>query len=428
MPLRNIDGQYIPSFFSIILETNDKINVAIEANPATFAHEFVHYLQDLILPYNIRLNLSKIRWFYDISEIACRKGYLKRPFEEWNRDSQLLKLQYQYTIGDGKFIDQVADIGEPLISSEEFCAFDESFTRKQRKSTIYKYSIPIDNMSENYNIGARDLLEYIAHKIERKHFPANSAVSQFPYESVDILFEKYGLSRLPVATRLCIAEYCLYNDNPIRFMFQQFLKNDSMRAFFSSDDLDPKEIYQLLLLSGFQTTDGIAESLLHKTNRRLEQFKTDLQTGYGRFPQIVEWVSEVSKFAKDRLSNRFIFTDLFHMSTPELHNFMKETISTVGIPLVMNKKGEYISFPNTQSQEERTTQEFIQFYILENFLLFIEDRKANSCPIRKFCHCNYTVDCNGGYLFDREKRIKKNDACPFWNFLNAYKLSDIQYR
>ncbi len=430
MSLRNTDGQYIPSFFSIILETDDDVEVAVKKNPATFTHEFVHYLQDLILPYNIRVNLSKIRWFKNISQVALNKGYLKRPFKEWDSDSDLLKLQYLYTIGSGKFVDLVTNIGKPNISEEKRCAFDESFTHRQRKFGIYKYNIPIDSqgaISTNYDLGARDLLEYIAHKIENKHFPTAIPVSQFPYESVDVLFEKYGLSDVPTAIRVCIAEYCLYNDNPIRLMFNQFLENNTIRALILDERTDFQKIYNFLMHSGFSTTDGITESLLDKTSRRLEDFKNDLQFSYLNSPQIVQWVSRVNIYAKNRLSNTFIFSDMYRMNTSDLQNFIGETITTIGIPLVMNKKGKWISLPNTQAPQKGDAQQFIQFYILERFLFFL-DGKTKSCPIRKFCHCNYTVDCNGGHIFDRKNRVKENVACPFWKFLDIYKLSNIQYR
>ena len=83
MLLNSIEGTYNLSFFSIILGTKEDISVAMERNKSTFLHEFVHYLQDLILPYAIRVNLSNIHWFLNIQQFAISNGYIKRPFRDW---------------------------------------------------------------------------------------------------------------------------------------------------------------------------------------------------------------------------------------------------------------------------------------------------------------------------------------------------------
>ena len=76
MILNNIDGSYISSFFCIILDTNETIASNVrEKYGSTFTHEFIHYLQDLILPYNIRVTLSQLTWFLNIIDLATQEGY-----------------------------------------------------------------------------------------------------------------------------------------------------------------------------------------------------------------------------------------------------------------------------------------------------------------------------------------------------------------
>lgn len=423
MPLNSIKGEYIPSFFSIILKTDEDISVAIEKNESTFIHEFIHYLQDLILPYTIRVNLSNIRWFLNIQQFAINNGYIKRPFKEWDYDANLTKLQYSYTMGTDYFVDDVKDIGNPIVISKEQEGFDASFSNKQRKFNVYKYSIPINNGSETYNLGARDLLEYIAHKIEVRHYPSYDKVSQLPYQSVDLLFEKYGLSYLPEDIRLCIAECCLYNDNPMHFLFSQFLKNSENKQILARLRLNYADTYEFLLSIMFETTDNIVETLSHKRKRRLEQFRDNLGLSYFHFPKIVSWISKVSFFSTERLSERFIFSDIYKMSNTEFLNFIQEVISTIGVPLVMNKKGQYISLPNMSKDADQ----FIQFYILQEFLMFI-DCKSKSCPIQKLCQANYDLVCRRTQIFDRQKRINQCEKCPLLEFLSPYGLSNIQYR
>ena len=55
-------GLYNISFFNMKIDTSEELtNEVIKKEESTFIHEFIHYLQDLILPYNIRVNLSNVR-------------------------------------------------------------------------------------------------------------------------------------------------------------------------------------------------------------------------------------------------------------------------------------------------------------------------------------------------------------------------------
>lgn len=423
MLLNSIEGTYNLSFFSIILGTKEDISVAMERNKSTFLHEFVHYLQDLILPYAIRVNLSNIHWFLNIQQFAISNGYIKRPFRDWNDDSNLTKQQYLYTMGHEQFVDNVSDIGAPDISLVEQEGFDESFSHRQRKFNVYKYCVPVNDGSEIYHLGARDLLEYIAHKIETRHYPSTDKVSQFPYQSVDLLFEKYGLSYIPGDIRLCIAECCLYNDNPIHFLFSQFLKNQEHKQLLAKLYSNYADVYEFLLSIMFVTTDNIIEGLSHKRERRLDQFRRTLEINYGYFPEIVDWISKVNYFSTKRLSEGFIFSDMYKMNSAELADFIEEVISMIGVPLIMNKNGEYISLPS----KSNNIYQFIQFYILQEFLAFTNS-KSKSCPIRKFCKANYDVVCRETQIFNRQRKINQNEMCPLLGFLRPYGLSNIQYK
>lgn len=69
MKLDYAEGSYKLSFFNISIKTEEELSRnVLEKNNSTFIHEFIHYLQDLILPYNIRYNLSNVRWFFNILE------------------------------------------------------------------------------------------------------------------------------------------------------------------------------------------------------------------------------------------------------------------------------------------------------------------------------------------------------------------------
>ena len=109
-------------------------------------------------------------------------------------------------------------------------------------------------------------------------------VIQRIYESIDLIFDKYGLSHISDDIRLCIAECCLYNDVPMHFLLNTLLGNDEFKKYII--DSSYEEIYNYLLLSTTITRDGQIETLIAKTQRRLIQFARELQLQYSGFDEI----------------------------------------------------------------------------------------------------------------------------------------------
>ncbi len=104
-------GFYNISFFTINIETEEELTPdVLKKNEEIFIHEFIHYLQDLVLPYNIRYSLRNVRWFFNILESAHKIRSIIRPFSEWNNESSILWTQFFRSFGDGGSIDFVSQI------------------------------------------------------------------------------------------------------------------------------------------------------------------------------------------------------------------------------------------------------------------------------------------------------------------------------
>ena len=124
MKLNYSEGSYKLSFFNINIETKEKLTKQVlEKENSTFIHEFVHYLQDLVLPYNIRFNLSNVRWFFNILEVAHKDGCIARPFDKWNEDSVVLRTQLNRSFGIGRFVNYVTSLGN-ITSNKYFTSLD----------------------------------------------------------------------------------------------------------------------------------------------------------------------------------------------------------------------------------------------------------------------------------------------------------------
>lgn len=426
MRLNDIDGHYNPSFFNMVLETNEDISGAINKYTATFVHEFIHYIQDIILPYNIRMNLSRLRWFSNMRQSALSNGYIIRPFNDWYSDSKTTLLQYNMTMGgifgNSRFVNKAWKLEDAIPISEKASGFDASYSMKYREFNVYTYKMRVNN-GIIYNLGARDLLEYIAHKVESKHFVSGEKLPQLPYESVDLLFDYYGLSHVSDDIRLCVAEVCLYNDNPIRFLFVNFLENEEFRQGVAS--LSYNQVYKILLSLEFESVDGVKETINHKTNRRLKQFEDELSSHYTNFIGIRNWIEKVNNFAETELSNRFIFSDMYKMDTSKFEETISWIISSIGLPLVMNNKEECVSLQSSHDNVD----EFIQFYILQKFFDFVLSgaKKTNACPIYSFCKSNGDI-CDEQCNCNLQKEQLEDKKCSYFGFLKSYGLTDIEVK
>ena len=422
MKLNYTEGFYNISFFNINIATEEELTRdVIEKNKASFIHEFIHYLQDLVLTYNIRYSLSNIRWFSDILQSARESGIINRPFNAWSSESCILKMQFLRGFGANQIISSASEIGIATSDYEVITGYD-GYLHKSREHRVYEYVLPVFEHDKSntieYRLGARDILEYIAYKIGHKNFPDESSAPQFPYKTIDLIFNKYGLEDVSDDIRICIAERCLYNDMPIHFLFSAVLSNEDFKRYIVNSDYE--RIYNCMLSGVTVTRDGQRELLSAKRQRRLIQFANELQTLYDGFGEIKKWILKVNSFVEDNLSERFIFSDIYKMSMDELLSFVNKVILNIGIPLVINSKEKYISICANDIQ----TSEFIQFYILQRFIYFI-GTNAIQCPIHNFCKAN-GGKCNANCILDKDFVIHGNANCHFRKFLENYELLNVK--
>ena len=426
--LENSNGEYALSFFSVHIDTEDSdIEEIKKKYTSTFVHEFLHYLQDLVLPYNIRTNLSNIAYFYNIIECTQSKKIIERPFKEFDFNTRTLWEQSSWTLGqkgsDG-FVENVTAIRDIKMSYLDQKCIDHSKNFVTRR--LYKYEIETDQVL-SYQFGARDFLEYIAYKIEAKHFPSEKNSFTFPYCTIDAIFDHYGLSSIDEDIKICIAEACLYNDNPAHNLMSSFLSRKDVLL-----NSRYEHIYPFLYNSIFITPDGTpGESLLSKRARRLDDFKQFLGDNYKSFSDIVQWIETVNSFVRDKLPDQFIFSYMYRLSTDAFLDFVNDTILEIGIPMVLNKHEIYSSSRPKECTENHTNQ-FVNFYIMEKYLngLLYDNKSFLSCPILKFCKANFDCHtCSCTQIYDlRRKKLKNLENCPLREFLEIYGLDEATYQ
>lgn len=408
MEIRATDGFYLPSYFYMKIQSDEDIEECINNNEQTFIHEYIHFLQDLILPYSIRHTLVANRNFALISGTAYKDKRIGRPFSKWDDDSIITRKQNAYTWGGKEFINE----------KQKILRIEKEYFEINTGAKVYAY-ILTTNIGVEYHIGARDFLEYIAHKIESRHWTVNHPV--FPYETVDLLFEYYGLEWVSDEVKICLVEFSLYNDTPMNQFFiiiEQLVKTNPI--FFES-----YELCKLTLLNlQWNATGGFNETIFSKTERRLRDLSNSLSEKYqnNNFDQIKKWIDLIINFSKNELAGRFIFTELFLMNVDEFRGKITFFIQEIGIPMVFNNKDECISLlPKSFNQND-----FIPLYVANKFMHFTST-KETCCPMLSFCKNGSESIINERCTENPISRATEEYLCPFGAFVKSYGLHDIEW-
>ena len=407
MKINAAEGSYYPSYFYINIDTEQDID-CIENNESTFVHEYIHFLQDLILPYCIRCNLGNLNEFAYILTDVFQTKTLIRPYDRWSDDQELINKQNMYTWGDNKFVNNVEDIMH----------IEKDFFSIPSGPRVYKYILQFEDFK--YQVGARDFLEYIANKIEGKYEDTKSP--NLPYITVDKIFEYYGLADIPIDVRICIIEYCLYNDNPIHMFVSQFLDSNYIKDNIETF-MDYKLCSKRLLYLGWNAKGGFSESIFSKTERRQKQLKTMLCAQYNvsSLHSVEGWINYVIEYCKENLSNKFIFSELYNLKFADFNLIIKSMVNEIGIPLIENSKHIFMhSLPKDFNREE-----FIMIYIIYMFMDYVNNTNL-CCPIIDFCRANCTYNRNECTI-NPLSGLENVNLCPFKSFLKLYGLDKIKF-
>lgn len=407
MKIRAANGYYMPSCFYMFIESEGKIEDIIENNKQTFFHEYIHFLQDIIFPYNIRYTLTENRKFKYVNIVTLEHGTINRPFDTWDEDTKLTDEQLHYTWGDNKFIDKKKSIRE--VRSSYFVIYTDA--------KIYKYEIIFED-GESYQIGARDLLEYIADTLESCNWPTHTP--DLPYRTVDIIFEHYGHSDISKDVRLCIVEYCMFNDNPMHTLYQLMISEMCKRKEFFLNYSACKDYLLQLCWNSIGTG---SDSLETKSSRRLNQLKVSLTEIYGnRFDDICKWIDHVVEYSRNNFKKRFIFSELFRMSKTDFFQFISNCVGDIGIPLVFNSKHEAISL----LPEKFDHNEFIQLFSAYGFMEYALS-VSSECPLKQFCQHSNKAMMNNFCDTNPIQRAKQTELCPMGQFVKTYGFHQIKW-
>ena len=408
-----MEGMYEPSYFFIKIETTQKLDINIDTHSQTFIHEYIHFIQDIFLPYCIRNNVNEVHRFVYITE-KTKSENIQRPFNDWSPEFLCIERQHQQTWGYSKPVKKAAPITDYDVTH---------YTIAETGARVFKYTALLSNGCR-YPIGAKDMLEYIAHKIESKHWPTDQP--DLPYRTMDLVFDQLGLGTIPDMCKIALIEFCLHNDNPIHHLFRtiETIQNGSLglegveQCYLHFDFLD----YVLKRLL-WGARGGFEETIHSKLKRRLETIQSHIQKKYPaeQFKDISGWFDDVISYVDKNLKGRMYFAELYEKEKNDFLIEIDNLLKALGVPLVFNSLNEHISL----LPEKYNKDSFIQFYTSFKFNEFLT-HSDQTCPMCEFCE-NSTPELMSPDCIDNvARKVSEDNQCPFGQFLDNHKINIVR--
>jgi hypothetical protein len=414
MFLKNAEGSYEPAFFIIRIESNELPEQLAKQHEATFVHEYLHFLQDLVMPYCMRENIVLLEIFRAQINHARETKEMHLPSNLINEEVLHLERTSQFTWGDNAFHMKVKSIDK--IRREE-----EVVERYGYK--LYKYFLSGSGV-DDYQFGARDLLEYIASKIETRHFPDVPSPPDLPYRSVDLVLAFNDLAHLSDIKRIALAEYCLMNDNPAHRLM--VVIEEIKDGYFRGAELNDDDTFiEFLFNHQWVAVSRPYESMADKLNRRYVELRATLQDQFSEnsSPLIHAWLGEALDYAQRTIGGLSLFSTFYEMSTEQFKAAISAVISNLGVPLIVNKNGEL----GSSLGDESSKSEFIQLLLAYQFSEYIKSDET-ACPMFSTCERDNPelideVDCIEGPF----RRASDEELCPFGVFVKTTGLSTVKW-
>lgn len=343
-------GHYLPSFFYMKINTDESLNNLNEVSKeslATFVHEYIHFLQDIITTWGLRSAMHTVDLLKDANTVivGSEEEEFKIPFvpQEGSvtaKNNDLVSVYYGDYLFEFEF-DEIVKVEEKengLVEGYEHVPYVEVEVRNS-----------ITGETDSFHFGAIALIESQAHIIESELFP-NVSAPVFPYKTAEFIckhmYPELAEDRLNV---LAISEIAVNTTNPA-YIFVDFIKQLKERNFIPEES--PYEIFDKALYS-FEKGDKhltipeLYKDISEKAEKSLcDYFTTETYA----LPK--KWVSvTIERGRKLRLGEGFSLLDLAFNRQEGVKKII-DLVNDIGTPLMSNSQElHWALHPKTGSEQ-----------------------------------------------------------------------------
>ncbi|MCM1138942.1 MAG: hypothetical protein NC453_10275 [Muribaculum sp.] len=363
----------------------NRLNELSKENLGTFAHEYIHYLQNLSTPLGIWQAMhiySYLSEFFKFVQTSPKP--ISIPFTDFTPSDALISREELYKEIDGERSFFKIQKEKPFFYKRN------PFILNGRKiERILLHATKADGCDIEFILGAKIIKESMAALIQETINPTSKNEHEdVPYNVVALLAEKYFpnicndvrklasicfISLFTLSPGITLINYLSYaNDNPsndIGEIFTHFL-NDSKAL----------------------TSDGKILSIAELSSDIVEKFKIIIhKLLYGNEDIPLDFIGEVIDRVK--VSNGLVPLLRLLMENDISAELLQEAVSVCGTPIIYNDNG-YLSLPmsavDVQNNNQEASKDISLLSAYWSLFSKLTDSRYYVCPMNFMCNANGT--------------------------------------
>lgn len=382
-------GSYNPGFFQMKLSfpfnTNDLSSLSLQ-DLGTFAHEYVHYLQNTSTPYGLWQAMVYYQSISDFFSYIQKNNLFSKPIQGYvHKDITTRRMELEKEASGYKgFLD--ADENEPLIYSRSVELIYGQ--RVERISLSFK---DVQGRSQKIILGANIIKESMAAMVQEIIDPASKDTHvSIPYHVVSRLAARYApniaddnkklitlcfISLHTLAPGIKLMDYMSYaNEHPtadILSIFEHFLEDSKVRKNNGQE----------------MTVEQLGDDIAHAVKDVLQNFI------YGKdSEQRLQYLAEII----DRVKISTGMIPLLRLLTENDIDvtLIEKAVEACGTPVIWNEFGD-LSIPNTVNYEtssEKPDFEIMALITSQALYKYLAKPEIVVCPMIQFCQSVISQD------------------------------------
>ncbi len=441
-------GHYIPSFFTMDIDTDETIkdiNTLTNNTFSTLVHEYIHFLQDLTTIYGLGNIFRTIQFIqHAVNQIYQSQGEFEVPVKV---NSSILNGDY---VAFGQYLDRVI-FGEqkkytPVVITN-VKNVKVPVTEMCGQTNIDKIVLDLivgekgKETSGKYEFGACCILESMAYILEKRIGGQTIELYDMPYNSAtkvaEFIYPEFAKDELRV---LALCDISLNISNPAKIFV--YLLNEWKNSGFLPNDA--REIYDVFysqkyqvttqdkgnvssavvdFICQFEHTAEIARKSLRQLFRPKDPTADDIITRTMNLQN--EWIEAVIDSAiKWRKQYRYFILDIAEGGGQKTNTKFKDIFNEFGLPFCTNNKHEGCFYHPIVKDPKLVPNLFLgagQIYKLLS-------SKKTACDLLEHCfwskdvvksNVNPNTNCYSPWL-----RCNDKELCPYaliwkhWNLTN----------
>ncbi|KOO58681.1 hypothetical protein WH43_07450 [Rheinheimera sp. KL1] len=387
-------------------------------NERVFAHELIHFLQDVSTTYGL-INISKCIDVIKSQNHALRQkiGPVRLPLLSSDLSDTVMANNDLFSLYVGDDAEKFKEFPESYAVIEVIeSQMEVDLVPNPVKYFYIRYGSSVIGVTEDFHFGAMAIYESMANLIESEIYGEEKRRKNFPYDAALMLAEHLcpGISHYRFAiSELCEASLMYYN--PAEIFVECLRKIHELGLVFKS----PDECYRYVLNNFTLESESVSVEYIN-ASKSAESQLIDLFTVSPLKEE--QWASGMVIRARGiRNSDKSISARLWGANKNQSRKSLMDFIHSIGMPVVFNQ-----NFEAWLKDSEKSFLTPLMYPAILSFHEIVRGKQLG-CILKEHCAnensgCTPDDNCQSAPW----ARLAQGKSCYFSNIWKMWGLEDVQ--